>query len=133
MLSNSSVPSSLSGSTAMVTIFAIAHGDVDELMWHIVAHWYDRWSVYDDSISEVNFLIFVSIWTAILSIYLLVAQFKFPSLAPAIVVLALDALTMLFWFAGFIALAVFHSNLGECRGRVCDDLVAAVVFGAFEW
>lgn len=133
MLSSSSVPSSLSGSTAMVTIFAIAHGDVDELMWHIVAHWYDRWSVYDDSISEVNFLIFVSIWTAILSIYLLVAQFKFPSLAPAIVVLALDALTMLFWFAGFIALAVFHSNLGECRGRVCDDLVAAVVFGAFEW
>ncbi|MCJ1262767.1 hypothetical protein MMC22_002637 [Lobaria immixta] len=98
-----------------------------------VAHWYDRWSVYDDSISEVNFLIFVAIWTAILSIYLLVAQFKFPSLAPAIVVLALDALTMLFWFAGFIALAVFHSNLGECRGRVCDDLVAGIVFGAFEW
>lgn len=68
-----------------------------------------------------------------MTIYLAVAQLKFPHLAPAIAVLALDALTMLFWFAGFIALAVYHSNLGECRGRVCDDLVAAIVFGAFNW
>lgn len=102
-------------------------------MWHTVAHWYNKWSGYDDSISEVNFLIFVSVWTGLVTIYLGVTQFKFPHLAPAIAVLALDALTMLFWFSGFIALAVYHSNLGDCRGRVCDDLVAAIVFGAFEW
>ncbi|MCJ1470675.1 hypothetical protein MMC07_009322 [Pseudocyphellaria aurata] len=98
-----------------------------------VAHWYNKYSFYDDSISEVNFLIFVSLWTGLITIYLAITQFKFPHLAPAIAVLVLDALTMLFWFSGFIALAVYHSNLGECRGRVCDDLVAAIVFGAFEW
>lgn len=133
MSSNSSVPSSPSGSTDTVFLYLIAHRDVEKLTWHIVAHWYNKYSIYDDSISEVNFLIFVSLWTGLITIYLAIAQFKFPSLAPAIAVLALDALTMLFWFAGFIALAVYHSNLGLCRGRVCDDLVAAIVFGAFEW
>lgn len=117
----------------MVFLFAIVDRDVDKLTLHIVAHWYNKYTFNDDSISEVNFLIFVSLWTMLIAIYFAVTQFKFPSLAPAIAVLALDALTMLFWFAGFIALAVFHSNLEECRGRVCDDLVAAVVFGAFEW
>ena len=117
----------------MVLLFTSADRDFNQLMLYIVAHWYNNFSLYDDSISEVNFLIFVSLWTGLLTIYLAVTQLKFPHLAPAIAVLALDALTMLFWFAGFIALAVYHSNLGECRGRVCDDLVAAIVFGAFNW
>lgn len=67
------------------------------------------------------------------TIYLLVAPLKFPSLAPVIAVLALDAITMLFWFAGFVALAVWKSNLGICYGRICDTIVAGIVFGAFEW
>lgn len=41
---------------------------------------------------------------------------------------------MLFWFAGFIALAVL---LGDLRcgnvGGVCRASQAATVFGAFEW
>jgi hypothetical protein len=40
---------------------------------------------------------------------------------------------MLFWFAGFIALAVFISNLLFCRGDVCRAAQAATVFGALEW
>lgn len=67
------------------------------------------------------------------TIYLLVAPLKFPSLAPVIAVLALDALTMLFWFAAFVALAVWKSNLGICYGRICDTIIAGIVFGAFEW
>ena len=62
--------------------------------------------------------------------------------------LGLDALTMLFWFAGFIALAVFDRDLhdvdvityfgNEYRGcdflgNLCGTITAAVVFGAFEW
>lgn len=58
--------------------------------------------------------------------------------------LGLDALTMLFWFAGFIALAVYHHQLEEVyfdgilqgcsvAGGYCGDVEAAVVFGAFEW
>lgn len=70
----------------------------------------------------------------VVTIYLLVASLKFPKLAPVIVVLALNAVTMLFWFAAFIALAVWKSNhFSGCHVRFCDTIVAGIVFGAFEW
>lgn len=69
----------------------------------------------------------------VVTIYLALAPLKFPRLAPVIAVLALDALTLLFWFAAFIALAVWKSNLGICYGRVCNTIIAGIVFGAFEW
>lgn len=58
--------------------------------------------------------------------------------------LVLELLTMLFWFAGFVALAVFHRDLvndanfffvGGCDdlGNTCGVIEAAVVFGALEW
>ena len=40
---------------------------------------------------------------------------------------------MLFWFAGFVALAVFLSGLVFCRGTVCNAARASTVFGALEW
>lgn len=71
----------------------------------------------------------------VVTIYLLVAPLKFPRLAPVIAVLVLDALTMLFWFAAFIALAVWKSDTirRECHLRICNTIVAGIVFGAFEW
>ena len=69
-----------------------------------------------------------------------------PKIANSFALLAVDALTMLFWFAGFIALAVFHSDfedaaddapfiIGGCDalGNLCRVMEAAVVFAAFEW
>lgn len=106
---------------------------------HTVAHVFDqRYSntVYfadGDVPSELSFIVFVSVWTMVVTIYLLVAPLNFPKLAPVIAVLALDALTMLFWFAAFIALAVWKSNLLICYGRICNTIVAGIVFGAFEW
>lgn len=62
--------------------------------------------------------------------------------------LGLDALTMLFWFAGFIALAVLHHQIENVyfgdgfgdlykgcsfAGGICGQIEAAVVFGALEW
>ena len=58
--------------------------------------------------------------------------------------LVLELLTTLFWFAGFVALAVFHRDLvnevdfffvGGCNalGNTCGVIEAAVVFGALEW
>jgi hypothetical protein len=46
--------------------------------------------------------------------------------------IAVEAVAMLSWFAGFIAVAV---NIGSdtCPARTCADLRAATVFGAFEW
>jgi hypothetical protein len=48
-------------------------------------------------------------------------------------VLGIEALTMLFWFAGFIAMAVYVGRISFCTGKVCNALRAVVVFAAFEW
>ena len=56
------------------------------------------------------------------------------SLAHPFALLGVEALTMLFWFAGFIALAVFvQDHFVVCSGSVCGSLTAAIIFGAFEW
>ena len=56
-----------------------------------------------------------------------------PRIAHKYAIVALDAVTMLFWFAGFIALAVFVTELSLCFGNVCHTAQAAIVFGAFTW
>lgn len=66
-------------------------------------------------------------------VYLSLAPTVLQKFANKFVIAGLDALAMLFWFAGFIALAVFHHDIGYCYGRVCHTMVAAIVFGAFEW
>lgn len=40
---------------------------------------------------------------------------------------------MLFYFAGFVALAVFLGKLLFCRGSVCAAARADAVFAAFNW
>ena len=99
-----------------------------------VAHWYDGHTGANYSPDSVSFLVFTSVWTLIIAVpYLALSPVYFPRFAHKLAILGLDALTMLFWFAGFIALAVFHSNLILCYGNVCNCMVAAIVFGAFEW
>ena len=103
---------------------------------------------YANTPSQDSFLVFVSIWTLLVVLYLGLAPKFFPSLAIPFAILALDALTMLFWFAGFIALAVFDRDLHNVGvvdlegdvfsgcglvGNLCGVITAAVVFGAFEW
>lgn len=93
-------------------------------------------------------MVFVSVWTLLILIYLALAPRFFSAVAHPMAMLALDALTMLFWFAGFIALAVYHHQaervyLGDGLGDVykgcalaggfCGEIEAAAIFGAFEW
>ncbi|KAL8806985.1 MAG: hypothetical protein Q9182_000966 [Xanthomendoza sp. 2 TL-2023] len=90
---------------------------------------------YTLSPSQVNFLLFTSIWTLFPALPFLAFGTRFlPANANnKIAHVAMDALTMLFWFAGFIALAVWYNNLLYCFGKVCGVIVASTVFGAFEW
>jgi hypothetical protein len=46
---------------------------------------------------------------------------------------AIEATVSLFYFAGFIALAVFLSKLLFCRGSVCAAARADAVFAALSW
>ena len=80
-------------------------------------------------------MVFVSVWTLLVLPYLALAPTFFERFANKFAILALDALTMLFWFSGFIALAVYRDDfVGGCHGfRVCKTVTAAIVFGAFEW
>ncbi|KAI9840787.1 MAG: Peroxisomal membrane protein pex16 [Sclerophora amabilis] len=99
-----------------------------------VAHWINNPRTPARSPDENNFLIFTSVWTIVVLVYLLVTPWLLPRFAHRFAVLAVEALTMLFWFAGFIALAVYTSGVSYiCSGHVCNNLKAACVFGAFEW
>ncbi|MCJ1224256.1 hypothetical protein MMC12_000900 [Toensbergia leucococca] len=100
-----------------------------------VADWFNDLSYgYNDiSPSQVNFLIFTSAWTLLATLYLALSPVYFSAFAHKFAILAVDALTMLFWFAGFIALSVWIGDLDLCWGSICNDLKAAAVFAAFEW
>jgi len=65
-------------------------------------------------------------------LYLILAPWRFPAAAHKFGILAAEALTMLFWFAGFVALAAFLGNR-VCFGNVCNTAKAAAAFAAFEW
>lgn len=99
---------------------------------------------YGDTPSSDSFLVFTSVWTLLILVYLALAPRLFSALAHPIAMVGLDALTMLFWFAGFIALAVFHHQAEDVyfggiiqacsiAGGLCGEIEAAVVFGALEW
>ncbi|KAG4442556.1 hypothetical protein IFR05_001968 [Cadophora sp. M221] len=88
--------------------------------------------------SEVSFLIFASVWTLLALVYLLLAPAKFPQFAHKFAILGVEAVTMIFWFAGFIALADLLSDArcGSSYGRresTCRSSIAGDVFAAFEW
>ncbi|EMC96298.1 hypothetical protein BAUCODRAFT_470051 [Baudoinia panamericana UAMH 10762] len=94
--------------------------------------WTGHW--HATSPSQFNFLIFTSAWTLLALVYLIVVPWRFSD-TPAhhkFAILGMETLTMLFWFAGFIATAVFLSDR-PCWGSVCEAARAGTVFAAFEW
>ncbi|KAI4208132.1 MAG: hypothetical protein LQ348_000332 [Seirophora lacunosa] len=110
--------------------------------------------------SEVAFMLFTSVWTLGFALVLCrlngitgswdadsdpnmpVPALPYLALGPRflpasankkVIHLAVDALTALFWFAGFIALAAWYGGNDGCTLTVCQVVVATCVFGAFEW
>ncbi|KAF2397310.1 hypothetical protein EJ06DRAFT_532933 [Trichodelitschia bisporula] len=95
--------------------------------WNGNGHWH--WSP-----AEINYMLFCSIWTILALAYLLIAPVRFETAAHKYGILAAEALTMIFWFAAFIALAVLLTDLGcSSHWGVCRAATAATVFAAFEW
>jgi hypothetical protein len=79
-------------------------------------------------------MVFNSIWTILALMYLIVVPWRFSETIAhhKFAILGVEAVTMIFWFAGFIALAVFLTGR-TCYGQVCNSARATAVFGAFEW
>jgi len=96
----------------------------------------DFFLFWDPDAGSINFMLFNGLWTFLLAVpYLALCPRFFPVAAHKFAVLAVDAVTMLFWFAGFIALAaLLGDDLEHCPdGSFCGTLKAETVFGAFEW
>ncbi|KAH8691117.1 membrane-associating domain-containing protein [Talaromyces proteolyticus] len=93
-----------------------------ELSWY----WY--------SSGTVNFDLFNSIWTLVIALpYLSLVPVFFSNLSHVYAVLAVEIVTMIFWFAGFIALGALLPPPRACHSGPCSSLQAATVFASFEW
>ena len=79
-------------------------------------------------------MLFNGLWTFLIALpYLTLCIKFFPALAHKFALLAVDAVTMIFWFAGFIALGAWLPPPKLCEFSWCHALQAITVFGAFEW
>lgn len=83
---------------------------------------------------SLNFMLFTSVWTLLAVAYLVLAPTRFPRAAHKFAIAGVEFLTMLFWFAAFIAVAVLWNDIEwDGHGTFHNCGVAAIVFGAFLW
>ncbi|KAI1074837.1 membrane-associating domain-containing protein [Whalleya microplaca] len=84
--------------------------------------------------SRVNFMVFNSVWSLLVLLYVGVTPLYLTSWFHKLAALALNAVTTIFWFAGAIALAVFVGGPWSCGANsFCGAEEAAVAFGFFLW
>lgn len=104
------------------------------LMAYVASWWSSHWRQL--SPTEVNFMIFSPVWSLVALAVLIVVPWKLPRAAdaqvPKLLLLVLEGVTMLYWFGGFIALAVFLSDR-ICFGTVCSVAKAGTAISAFQW
>ncbi|KAL1601553.1 hypothetical protein SLS60_006468 [Paraconiothyrium brasiliense] len=104
------------------------------LMAYVASWWTSHWRAM--SPVEVNFMVFSPVWSLLALVALVVVPMKFSSLASStggkFGLLGLEILTMLYWFGGFIALAVFLRDR-ICFGTVCDIAKAGTALSAVNW
>lgn len=101
----------------------------------VLAYSAHAWTYASWTPSQISFLIFCAVWTLLALIYLILAPLRFQRYSHKYAILAVEAVTMIFWFAGFIALAdmlgwwgLGGSHWGPYRAAVAGD-----VFAAFTW
>lgn len=87
----------------------------------------------DSSPSQLNFMLFNSIWSLAVLAYIGITPLFMAHFFYKLASLALESITMLFWFAGSIAVAIWL-GVPNCGGDTsCGAFQAAVVFGFFLW
>ncbi|KAG0652974.1 hypothetical protein D0Z07_0272 [Hyphodiscus hymeniophilus] len=94
-------------------------------------NFYDYYGVPD----AWGFLMFCAAWTVLIVIFHFIVGISFADHALiGYVRVAVEAVAVLSWLAGFIAVAVQISTHTCSSGKnSCGSLKAATVFGAFEW
>ncbi|KAJ5939878.1 hypothetical protein N7516_000046 [Penicillium verrucosum] len=102
------------------------------LTGYVVSTFYNEWS-YSNT---VNFLLFLGCWTTFVAVpYLVISPIWLPRLAHHHIIPAVEVITMIFWFAGFIAMGAMLPSprwrYGS-HGSAYSSLQAATIFGSFE-
>ncbi|KAI9170965.1 hypothetical protein HJFPF1_00444 [Paramyrothecium foliicola] len=110
----------------------LSHDTPVRLTYPAVTNWYvsgsRRWSP-----SSINWLVFVPIFSVLSIVYLELAPRRFPRFSHPFASLSVEFLNTLFYFSGFIAFAVFLSQLSFCNGPVCSAGRAVAAVAAFEF
>jgi len=84
---------------------------------------------------SVAFMLFTSIWTLLAVAYLVLAPTRFPAAAHKFAIAGVEFITMIFWFAAFVAVATRWGDswwVGR-KSTFHNCGVAAIIFGAFTW
>jgi occludin/MAL family lipid-associated protein len=67
-------------------------------------------------------------------LYLIVAPMFASQFVSIYAILVVDAVTMIFWFAGFFAVAAQIFSVSDCKDySVCRTAQGAAALGGFEW
>lgn len=84
---------------------------------------------------SLNFMLFTSVWSLLAVAYLTLAPTRFPRAAHKSAIAAVEFLTMVFWFAAFIAVAVLWRDIywGHGYGTFHNCGVTAIVLSALLW
>jgi len=108
---------------AITAVFAVIELG---LTAYLVSPWWGTPSV-------LAFMLFNSIWSLIILAYLFLTPLYYARFFHGVVALALEWITMIFWFAGSIALAAWWGS-PRCDGNTyCGSTEAAIAFGFFLW
>lgn len=79
-------------------------------------------------------MLFCSVWTLLAVAYLVLSPTYYAAAAHKYAICAVEAVTMIFWFAAWVAVAALWGDIGcGSRGGVCGAGTAAIVFGAIIW
>ncbi|CAK7233169.1 hypothetical protein SCUCBS95973_008503 [Sporothrix curviconia] len=121
------------GFVGIVHIAAIVFAVVElGLTAYCVSVW-DR-AYTNSSPSILNFMLFNAIWSILVLLYIGVTPLYFTRVFHRLASLALEWITMIFWFAGSIALAVDFGGPYNCgNDHYCGSIEAAIAFGFFLW
>jgi hypothetical protein len=81
-------------------------------------------------------MLFTSVWTLLAVAYLVLAPTRFPRAAHKFAIAGVEFVTMIFWFAAWVSMAVLWGALfwgyGH-SGPIYSCGVAAIIFAAFVW
>jgi hypothetical protein len=78
-------------------------------------------------------MLFSSVWSLLVLGYVFLVPLYYAHFFEGLAALAIESITMIFWFAGSIALAAYWGAPKCGSNKFCGSVEAAIAFGFFLW